>query len=114
MASICALILLLCNVFEAQIAALFTTPILPARLLRRIEPDRRVSPFGDPRFGIPPVPIPDWTEDLPHSPGIDKYNLYTGDGSIAAGWPHKADWMSYDEMYGIPPETLNSIKAPEP
>ncbi|KAL9030062.1 MAG: hypothetical protein Q9196_001775 [Gyalolechia fulgens] len=101
MASICTLIFLLCNVFAARIVASFATAISPARLLRRVEPNRIASPFGDPPFGIPPVPvpIPDWTEDLPHSPGTDQYNLYTGNGSIAAGWPHKADWMSYDRMF---------------
>ncbi|KAL8934828.1 MAG: hypothetical protein Q9216_005716, partial [Gyalolechia sp. 2 TL-2023] len=99
-ASICAVIIVLCNVYETEIATLLATPIFPARLFRRVEPNRGANPFGDPPFGIPPpIPIPDWTEDLPHNSGIDKYNLYTGDGSIAAGWPHKADWMSYDEMF---------------
>ncbi|CAO1598755.1 hypothetical protein XANCAGTX0491_002515 [Xanthoria calcicola] len=46
-----------------------------------------------------PSPAPDPTDLIPHSPGIDEYHLYTGDGSIAAGWPHKADWMSFTEMF---------------
>ena len=46
----------------------------------------------------PPSPLPDWTSNLPHGPGIDEYHLYTGNGSIAAGWPHKSDWMSYSDM----------------
>ena len=49
-----------------------------------------------------PSPVPDPTDLIPHSPGIDEYHLYTGDGSIAAGWPHKADWMSFSEMYTLP------------
>ncbi|KAL8780152.1 MAG: hypothetical protein Q9213_006607 [Squamulea squamosa] len=46
-----------------------------------------------------PSTIPDPTISLPHRPGKDEYHLYTGDGSIAAGWPHKADWVSYSEMF---------------
>ncbi|KAL8727742.1 MAG: hypothetical protein Q9166_005855 [cf. Caloplaca sp. 2 TL-2023] len=39
------------------------------------------------------------TNSIPHSPGIERYHLYTGNGSIAAGWPRKADWVSYEDMY---------------
>ncbi|KAL8686409.1 MAG: hypothetical protein Q9224_005456, partial [Gallowayella concinna] len=42
-------------------------------------------------------PTPDPTNTIPTSPGIDEYHLYTGNGSIAAGWPHKAEWTSYEE-----------------
>ncbi|KAL9587972.1 MAG: hypothetical protein Q9203_003210 [Teloschistes exilis] len=50
-------------------------------------------------FPTPPPPIPDWTADVPHSPGKDEYHLYTGNGSVFAGWPKKADWMSYEDMF---------------
>ncbi|KAL8847866.1 MAG: hypothetical protein Q9221_007117 [Calogaya cf. arnoldii] len=70
-----------------------------------------------------PSPIPDPTKDIPHSPGIDEYHLYTGNGSIAAGWPHKSDWVSFSEMFTtnipliihsctlfhVPPNTLPEI-----
>ncbi|KAI4236944.1 MAG: hypothetical protein L6R40_005996 [Gallowayella cf. fulva] len=44
-------------------------------------------------------PTADPSDVIPHSPGKDEYRLYTGNGSIAAGWPHKADWMSYEAMF---------------
>ncbi|KAL9615768.1 MAG: hypothetical protein Q9204_008670 [Flavoplaca sp. TL-2023a] len=46
-----------------------------------------------------PSPLADPTNLIPHSPGLDEYHLYTGNGSIAAGWPHKADWMSFSDMF---------------
>ena len=60
-----------------------------------------------------PSPVPDPTDLIPHSPGIDEYHLYTGDGSIAAGWPHKADWMSFSEMYNPPPPPLSTQPSQE-
>ncbi|KAL8716518.1 MAG: hypothetical protein Q9225_006166, partial [Loekoesia sp. 1 TL-2023] len=114
-ASIVALAFFLCNVFENEIAAFFATPMLPPRLLRRVDVAVRLNPFGDLPFaphspiapkpingggsGASPLPAPDWTDGVPHSPGLDKYHLYTGNGSIAAGWPHKSDWMSYEDMF---------------
>lgn len=105
MASIWVLIWSLCNVYEAEIVAFFNKPgRIPHRSLLRSEFDYSVNPFGDLPLATPvpapaPAPIPDWTEDLPHSPGVDEYKLYTGDGSVGAGWPHKAEWMSYNEMF---------------
>ncbi|KAL8912472.1 MAG: hypothetical protein Q9172_007504, partial [Xanthocarpia lactea] len=72
-----------------------------------------------------PAPITDPTDNIPHGAGIDEYHLYTGDGSIAAGWPHKADWISFSEMfqtnipliihscniYHVTPNTLPEILA---
>ncbi|KAL8962109.1 MAG: hypothetical protein Q9193_001443 [Seirophora villosa] len=46
---------------------------------------------------LPATPNP--TGTIPHSPGVDEYHLYTGNGSVAAGWPHKADWVSYEDMF---------------
>ncbi|KAL8903570.1 MAG: hypothetical protein Q9171_007357 [Xanthocarpia ochracea] len=57
-----------------------------------------------------PAPITDPTDSIPHSAGIDEYHLYTGNGSIAAGWPHKADWISFSEMY-LPHPTIHSPEA---
>ncbi|KEF52297.1 uncharacterized protein A1O9_11537 [Exophiala aquamarina CBS 119918] len=31
--------------------------------------------------------------------GIDLYKLYTGDGSAAAGWPTKDQWVSFEDMF---------------
>ncbi|KAL8773573.1 MAG: hypothetical protein Q9209_001678 [Squamulea sp. 1 TL-2023] len=60
-----------------------------------------------------PSTIPDPTESLPHRPGIDEYHLYTGDGSIGAGWPHKAGWVSYSQiscnLYSVTPNSLHEI-----
>ncbi|KAI4254434.1 MAG: hypothetical protein LQ352_003105 [Teloschistes flavicans] len=50
-------------------------------------------------FPTPPPPIPDWTAEVPHSHGKDEYYLHTGNGSVFAGWPKKADWMSYEDMF---------------
>ncbi|KAL8968077.1 MAG: hypothetical protein Q9197_005070 [Variospora fuerteventurae] len=36
---------------------------------------------------------------IPHSPGVDEYHVYSGDGSVMAGWPHQADWVSYEDMF---------------
>ncbi|KAL8992399.1 MAG: hypothetical protein Q9169_007132 [Polycauliona sp. 2 TL-2023] len=55
-----------------------------------------------------PEPTTDPSNIVPHGPGIDEYHLYTGNGSIAAGWPHKADWMSFSDMY-ILPQTLSTL-----
>ncbi|KAL9583630.1 MAG: hypothetical protein Q9212_002595 [Teloschistes hypoglaucus] len=69
------------------------------------EPTTSSSPKGTipPNFPFPtpPPPIPDWTADVPHSPGKDEYHHYTGNGSVFAGWPKKADWMSYEDMFTI-------------
>ena len=46
-----------------------------------------------------PSPLADPTNLIPHSPGLDEYHLYIGNGTIAAGWPYKADWMSFSDMY---------------
>lgn len=103
MASIWAVVYCLCVVLEKDIAAIFYKPgRIPSRSLLRAEPIHSINPFGDPLFSpLTPAPIPDWTQDLPHSSGVDEYHLYTGNGSIGAGWPHKADWMAYDEMYSL-------------
>ncbi|KAI4242414.1 MAG: hypothetical protein L6R42_011017 [Xanthoria sp. 1 TBL-2021] len=61
-----------------------------------------------------PSPVPDPTNIVPHSPGLDEYHLYTGNGSIAAGWPHKADWMSFSEMYLFPSPTPPKTTTPPP
>ncbi|KAL8924222.1 MAG: hypothetical protein Q9208_004186 [Pyrenodesmia sp. 3 TL-2023] len=194
-AAFVALVYLLCNVYEYEIAAFFAIHPFPPRLLRRVDPEIQLSPFGNPPFGISPavapepgapesvdappaeaggdvpsilplphpsnsdsspsasdttgdapstptdsgsndpsdLPVPDSTDkdpipttapptptatssstsstptttlvhpsstdSIPHSHGIDEYHLYTGNGSIAAGWPHKADWMSYEDMF---------------
>ncbi|KAL8899179.1 MAG: hypothetical protein Q9207_006334, partial [Kuettlingeria erythrocarpa] len=205
-AAFVALVYILCNVYEKEIAAFLAIHPLPPRLLRQVDLEFRLSPFGDPPFGIspavlpepgapepvdappgedegdiipilplpesgdtdpsppapdgaedaPPAPtesgingpsdaptpddddgdslptttipatttiptsssasitsttsitdssptvtpiIPDPTTGIPHSAGIDAYHLYMGNGSIAAGWPHKADWMSYEDMF---------------
>lgn len=40
-------------------------------------------------------------------PGFgDTYTFYTGNGSTAAGWPSRDDWVDFYTMYVIP---LNSI-----
>ncbi|KAL8650109.1 MAG: hypothetical protein Q9210_004020 [Variospora velana] len=41
----------------------------------------------------------DATDIIPHRPGVDENHLYNGDGSVVAGWPHKADWVSYEDMF---------------
>ncbi|KAL8804595.1 MAG: hypothetical protein Q9200_005767 [Gallowayella weberi] len=60
-----------------------------------------LSTHSSPHSQLPPSPspTPDPTSTIPTSPGIDEYHLYTGNGSITAGWPHKAGWTSYEEMY---------------
>jgi len=30
--------------------------------------------------------------------GIDVYKRYTGDGSVAAGWPAMSNWVSFQQM----------------
>ncbi|KAL9599071.1 MAG: hypothetical protein Q9219_004105 [cf. Caloplaca sp. 3 TL-2023] len=80
-----------------------------------------------PSTSVNPLPTSpaDPTSSLPHSPGVDEYHLYTGNGSIAAGWPHKSDWMSYEDMftsnlplmttscahYHVPPDTSSELSA---
>ncbi|PQE08386.1 glycoside hydrolase protein [Rutstroemia sp. NJR-2017a WRK4] len=31
--------------------------------------------------------------------GSDSYTMYWGDGSDTAGWPHKEDWVSFEDMF---------------
>ncbi|KAL8803983.1 MAG: hypothetical protein Q9182_002855 [Xanthomendoza sp. 2 TL-2023] len=77
------------------------SPPLPISLSRQSSPSSQLPPS--------PTPIP--TNTIPTSPGIDEYHLYTGNGSIAAGWPHKADWTSYEEMFNTNiPLIINSCK----
>lgn len=33
--------------------------------------------------------------------GIDLYKMYTGDGSAAAGWPAKDQWVSFKDMQDL-------------
>ncbi|KAL8867640.1 MAG: hypothetical protein Q9174_005527, partial [Haloplaca sp. 1 TL-2023] len=49
--------------------------------------------------GAPPPPLPDWTAQNPHGEGKDEYVMYTGNGSVAAGWPSRAEWMTYEAMF---------------
>ncbi|KAI4194160.1 MAG: hypothetical protein LQ350_007927 [Teloschistes chrysophthalmus] len=78
-----------------------TTSTLP------LPPKPEPPTSSSPKTAIPPTfplptptpPIPDWTADVPHSPGKDEYHHYTGNGSVFAGWPKKADWMSYEDMF---------------
>ncbi|KAL8748497.1 MAG: hypothetical protein Q9184_007260, partial [Pyrenodesmia sp. 2 TL-2023] len=208
-AAFVALVYVLCNVYETEIAAFLAIHPFPSRLVRHVDLEIQLSPFGNPPFGISPavapdpgapepvdvppaedggdepsiLPLPDPsdsdpspsapdsaddapptptdsgsndpsdspiptsnnghsplttapasltaisssltaisssltatssstssipvttpvnahpTDSIPHSAGIDQYHLYTGNGSIAAGWPHKADWMSYEDMF---------------
>lgn len=32
-------------------------------------------------------------------PGNDTYKMYSGNGSAAAGWPTKAQWVSFENMW---------------
>ncbi|KAL8735899.1 MAG: hypothetical protein Q9181_002606 [Wetmoreana brouardii] len=133
-----ALIYILCNIFQSEIAAFFATPMLPPRDLRRGLGAVRPNPLGNLPFALrpttapepivsdsndaaPPAPLPsshpqapspppDPTETLPPSAGKDEYYMYTGNGSVAAGWPRRSDWLSYEDMY-IPPHFF-SASAP--
>lgn len=40
------------------------------------------------------------------STASNSYTLYTGDGSVAAGWPAKSDWLSFDEMWAANKEII--------
>ncbi|KXL44466.1 hypothetical protein M433DRAFT_68275 [Acidomyces richmondensis BFW] len=33
------------------------------------------------------------------APGVDVYKMYTGDGSIADGWPAESEWVSFEYMF---------------
>ncbi|PYI10963.1 muramidase [Aspergillus sclerotiicarbonarius CBS 121057] len=37
----------------------------------------------------------------------NSYTLYTGDGSVSAGWPAKSDWLSFDEMWKANEDIIN-------
>ncbi|KAI4271400.1 MAG: hypothetical protein LQ337_006039, partial [Flavoplaca oasis] len=71
------------------------SPTVSTSISSRISP----TPTSSSSQSETPSPLADPTNLIPHSPGLDEYHLYTGDGSIAAGWPHKADWMSFSDMF---------------
>jgi hypothetical protein len=40
--------------------------------------------------------INDYTDGIGN--GVDKYVTYLGDGSYAAGWPKRSQWVTFDNM----------------
>ena len=73
---------------------------LPTRALDPESPPSDTSPSAVTFTpGAPPPPIPDWTAEIPHGEGKDEYVMYMGNGSVAAGWPSRAEWMTYEDMY---------------
>ncbi|KAL8893367.1 MAG: hypothetical protein Q9192_005341 [Flavoplaca navasiana] len=102
-----ALVVILANVFQKEIAHVFAKhiPGVPLDFNGTKAGKHFSNPFEDIIHGhlgqrmllaVDPFPPPPG-DDSP--PGLDEYHLYTGNGSIAAGWPHKADWMSFTDMF---------------
>ncbi|KAK4976503.1 hypothetical protein LTR28_008223 [Elasticomyces elasticus] len=54
------------------------------------------SAFSSTRFGTSTTAAVSATAT---APGQDVYKMYTGDGTVAAGWPDVQDWVSFDSMF---------------
>ena len=76
-----------------------STTSMPSTVSTSISSRISPTPTSSSTQSETPSPLADPANLIPHSPGLDEYHLYTGNGTIAAGWPHKADWMSFSDMY---------------
>ena len=63
------------------------------------QPARSVAEAGEKTDLVVDVLAVDLLDDEDGSgKGKDKYTLYEGNGTTAAGWPKKKDWVSYGDM----------------